>query len=74
METMRFLLEKAERDKFLSTHEWESLFSTAVSGIQPGEDAERNPLSVLVLLVEAGEITVEGLSRAEVLRRLSVFA
>ena len=67
------LLERAQEAGSLSRGDWEKIYSSAIVG-DVREVRDMHSLFTLVSLVIAGEVSVDGVPQAEVIRRLSVLA
>lgn len=68
------VLENALQGNRISRQEWELVLDHATvenDAITAGENGSLNPLATLLA---GGEVMVEGMSQAEILRRLAVFA
>jgi hypothetical protein len=68
------VLEKALTDNRISRQEWESILDLAVMENETILNGENDSLVRLVALLEGGVVEVEGVTQAEVLQRLAVFA
>jgi hypothetical protein len=68
------ILNKALTESRITHHEWEQILAHATEEGEVVLNGENGTLSRLVILLEGGVVTVEGVPQREVLRRLSVFA
>lgn len=71
---LRALLEAAQRHRRISRQDWESVLDLATREDEVVLNGEKDCLERLVILLEGGEVGVEGMTHREVLSSLSVFA
>ena len=74
MPLIKGVLEKALQESRIARREWEVVLEYATLTGEVVREGENSHLCHLVSLLEGGEVTVEGVPQAEILRCLAVFA
>lgn len=74
MPVIQGVLEKALQESRITRREWEVVLEYATLTGEVVREGENSHLCRLVSLLEGGEVTVEDVPQAEILRRLAVFA